>query len=75
LVTRAEDLRPAAHLHVLLYHLMGGPVPEYAHHWLLRGPGGARLSKRDGAPPVRDLRAAGHSPAQVMAMARQTAPI
>ncbi len=75
LVTRAEDLRPATHLHVLLYSLMGAPVPEYAHHPLLLGPGGARLSKRGGAAPVRDLRAAGHSPAQVIAMARQAAPI
>ena len=74
LVTRALDLRPATHLHVLLYHLMGLPAPDYAHHDLLHGPDGARLSKRGGAPPVQALRAAGYSPAAVMAMAQARVP-
>jgi glutamyl-Q tRNA(Asp) synthetase len=69
LVTRAEDLRPATHLHVLLQHLMGWPTPVYAHHRLLRGPDGARLAKRDGAASVRALRDAGHSAHEVLAMA------
>ncbi len=59
LVTRAHDLKPATHLHVLLQHLMHWPTPAYAHHALLTGPTGARLSKRDGAVPIRDLRAKG----------------
>ncbi len=70
LVTRGEDLRPAAHLHVLLQHLMGLPNPEYAHHGLLRGPDGARLAKRDGAAAVREMRGAGLSAAAVLARAR-----
>jgi glutamyl-Q tRNA(Asp) synthetase len=69
LVTRAEDLRPATHLHVMLQRLMGWPTPVYAHHRLLRGPGGARLAKRDGAATVRALRDAGHCPPEVLAMA------
>ncbi|MBY0333544.1 MAG: tRNA glutamyl-Q(34) synthetase GluQRS [Acetobacteraceae bacterium] len=69
LVTRAEDLRPATHLHRLLQALMGWPAPAYRHHPLLRGADGRRLSKRDGAPALRALRAAGLSAGQVRAMA------
>ncbi len=70
LVTRGEDLRMATHLHVLLQHLLGLPTPQYAHHMLLRGADGARLSKRDGAASVRALREAGLSAAAVIARAR-----
>jgi glutamyl-Q tRNA(Asp) synthetase len=70
LVTRGEDLRPATDLHVLLQHLMGWKVPEYAHHRLLRGADGARLSKRDGAAAVRALRQAGLDREAVLALAR-----
>jgi glutamyl-Q tRNA(Asp) synthetase len=69
LVTRAEDLRAATHLHVLLQRLLGLPTPEYAHHGLLRGPDGARLAKRDGALAVAALRARGVPPDEVLAMA------
>jgi glutamyl-Q tRNA(Asp) synthetase len=66
LVTRAADLKPATHLHVLLQHLLGWPTPAYRHHRLLKGPDGARLSKRNGAPAVRELRVQGLSPRQVV---------
>lgn len=69
LVTRGEDLRPATAIHRLLQTLLGWPEPEYAHHPLLHGADGVRLSKRDGAPSLRGLRAAGHTPAQIRAMA------
>ena len=59
LVTRAEDLREAAHLHRLLQHLKDWPAPRYAHHALLRDGEGRRLSKRDNAISVRALRASG----------------
>jgi glutamyl-Q tRNA(Asp) synthetase len=59
LVTRAVDLRPATHLHRLIQHLMGWPAPRYAHHALLTDANGQRLSKRDGAVTVREMRAAG----------------
>ncbi|MFL1461115.1 tRNA glutamyl-Q(34) synthetase GluQRS [Roseococcus sp. DSY-14] len=68
-VTRGEDLRPATAIHRLLQALLGWPEPRYAHHRLLAGPDGRRLAKRDGAPSLRALRAAGHSPAAVRAMA------
>jgi glutamyl-Q tRNA(Asp) synthetase len=69
LVTRGEDLRPATSLHRLLQALMGWPAPDYAHHRLLTDASGRRLAKRDRAATLRDLRAAGRSPAEVRAMA------
>ena len=69
LVTRAADLLPATHLHVLLQHVMGWPLPSYAHHGLMRDAAGQRLSKRDGAVSVRSLRNAGLDAAAVLAMA------
>ncbi len=69
LVVRGEDLRPAAHLHRLLQHLMGWPAPRYAHVALKLGPDGRRLAKRDQASTVRALREFGASPAEVLAMA------
>jgi glutamyl-Q tRNA(Asp) synthetase len=69
LVTRAADLKPATHLHVLLQHLNGWPTPAYAHHVLLTGPDGTRLAKRAGAPSVRDLRAAGLAATEILARA------
>ena len=68
-VVRGEDLREAAGLHRLLQALLGLPTPIYRHHRLLTSPEGKRLSKRDGAASIRALREAGHSAAEVRAMA------
>lgn len=67
LVTRGEDLRPAADLHRLLQALLGWPAPLYAHHRLLCGPDGRRLAKRDHAETLRALREAGQSADEVRA--------
>ena len=67
LVTRAQDLRPAADLHRLLQALFGWPAPRYAHHRLMMGADGQRLSKRTGAPTLRSLREAGADPASIRA--------
>ncbi|MCU0946154.1 MAG: tRNA glutamyl-Q(34) synthetase GluQRS [Rubritepida sp.] len=69
LVTRGEDLLAATDIHRLLQALMGWAAPVYAHHPLIRGADGERLAKRAGAPALRALRLAGHTPAQVRAMA------
>ncbi len=69
LVTRAEDLKPATHLHRLLQALMDWPEPCYAHHRLFTDASGRRLAKRDKAATLRDLRAAGWSPEAVRALA------
>ena len=64
LVTRAEDLRPATDLQRLLQALLGWPAPRYAHHPLLLGADGKRLSKRNGAPSLRAMREAGMTVAE-----------
>ncbi|MEI8393645.1 MAG: tRNA glutamyl-Q(34) synthetase GluQRS [Rhodospirillaceae bacterium] len=69
LVTRGLDLLRATDIHRLLQALLGLPVPHYHHHGLLTGADGRRLSKRDGATSIQTLRAAGHTPAAVQAMA------
>jgi glutamyl-Q tRNA(Asp) synthetase len=69
LVTRAEDLLSATHLHRLLQHLFAWPIPAYAHHQLLRDETGRKLSKRDGALSIRALRDAGWQPADVLSQA------
>jgi len=69
LVIRGCDLFHATHLHRLLQALLGYETPEYRHHPLLLNARGVKLSKRDGAIAIRDLRAAGKSPAEVRALA------
>ncbi|MCX7932107.1 MAG: tRNA glutamyl-Q(34) synthetase GluQRS [Rhodovarius sp.] len=68
LVTRGEDLQPATAIHRLLQELLGLPEPLYAHHRLILDAAGRRLAKRDRAATLRDLRAAGLSPADVLAL-------
>jgi glutamyl-Q tRNA(Asp) synthetase len=69
LVTRGVDLQPATDLHRLLQELLGWPEPAYAHHPLILGVDGKRLAKREGAPTLTALRAAGMAPAAVRALA------
>jgi len=66
-VTRGEDLAGVTHIHVLLQRLLGLPTPVYAHHKLLTDATGKRLAKRDKAATLRAMRAAGESPADVIA--------
>lgn len=67
LVVRGEDLAEATPAQLRLARLLGRSTPaEYAHHRLIRKANGAKLSKADGDTGVRDLRAAGHRPADVI---------
>ncbi len=68
LVTRGEDLFHATHIHRLLQALLGLPVPDYWHHGLIRDARGVRLAKSKGAPALRDLRAAGMTADEVLAL-------
>lgn len=74
LVTRGEDLLHATDVHRLLQALLGLPEPEYWHHALLLGSDGKRFAKRDRSVSVPDLRAAGKSAAEVLAMAEALVP-
>jgi len=69
LVTRGEDLFLATHVHRLVQALLDLPVPEWHHHGLLADAAGTRLAKRSDAAAIRAYRAAGHSPAEVRALA------
>ncbi len=60
-VVRGADLFEAAHIQRLLQALLALPTPTYRHHPLLLGADGEKLSKRDGAESLRDLRARGVS--------------
>ena len=63
LVTRGEDLFHATHVHRLLQALLGLSTPRWHHHALLRAADGTRLAKREGAPALASMRAAGVDPA------------
>jgi glutamyl-Q tRNA(Asp) synthetase len=65
LVTRGQDLFHATHLHRLLQALLGLAAPTYRHHPLLKNEQGERLSKRDGALALRQMKSDGLSPAEV----------
>ncbi|MFK5922760.1 MAG: tRNA glutamyl-Q(34) synthetase GluQRS [Verrucomicrobiota bacterium] len=59
LVTRGQDLFESTHLHRLLQALLNLPVPEYAHHPLIKDAAGTRLAKRKKSPALKDLRTSG----------------
>jgi glutamyl-Q tRNA(Asp) synthetase len=69
LVTRGDDLLSATHVHRLLQALLALPMPRYHHHALILDAAGRRLAKRDGSLSLSALRAAGHTPDEVRAMA------
>ena len=66
-IIRGQDLFEAAHIQRLLQALLGYPEPVYRHHRLLLGPDGKRFAKRDKAQTLRELRAAGVTPAELRA--------
>lgn len=58
-VTRGIDLFHASHVHRLLQHLLGLPVPVWHHHPVLVEADGRKLAKRRDAPALADRRRAG----------------
>ena len=67
LVTRGEDLLPAAHVQRLLQALLALPEPAYAHHRLILDEQGRKFSKRDQAVTLKTFRDAGAGPADIFA--------
>ncbi|MGL3211371.1 tRNA glutamyl-Q(34) synthetase GluQRS [Bradyrhizobium sp. BR 1433] len=64
-VVRGVDLFWSTSVHRLLQELLGLPVPNYRHHRLIRDAAGQKLSKSTQATGLRELRAAGASPADI----------
>jgi glutamyl-tRNA synthetase/glutamyl-Q tRNA(Asp) synthetase len=70
LVVRGEDLADTTPAQLRLARLLGRrDVPVFAHHPLIRKPGGAKLSKADGDTGVREGRTNGRRPAEVIGAA------
>lgn len=70
LVVRGEDLLEATAAQIRLGRALGRVLPPaFAHHPLVRRPDGSKLSKSTGDTGVRELRADGRSPEEVIALA------
>ena len=70
LVVRGRDLLHATASQIRLARRLGRETPTaFAHHPLIRRPDGRKLSKSAGDTGVRELRAAGRSAAEVIALA------
>jgi len=67
-VVRGQDLFWATGIHRLLQALLGLPQPVYHHHKLILDADGRKLSKSTQATSLRELRAAGATPADVRRM-------
>ncbi|MDA9407644.1 tRNA glutamyl-Q(34) synthetase GluQRS [Bradyrhizobium sp. CCBAU 45384] len=64
-IVRGQDLFHATSVHRLLQALLGLTEPIYRHHGLIRGTDGGKLSKSNRSTGLRELRAAGISPAGI----------
>jgi len=64
-VVRGEDLFWSTSVHRLLQRLLGLPQPAYRHHRLVLDGEGLKLSKSTMATGLRELRAAGATPADI----------
>lgn len=74
LVIRGEDLLESTGRQRALARLLGRRRPlHFMHHRLVRHPDGAKLSKSAGDSGVRELRAAGITPAEVLGRAAHAA--
>ncbi|MBM4187053.1 MAG: tRNA glutamyl-Q(34) synthetase GluQRS [Gemmatimonadetes bacterium] len=70
LVVRGDDLLASTGRQIMLGTMLGRrQPPRFLHHPLIMAPTGQKLSKRDGAPGLDDLRRAGLSPGEVLGMA------
>jgi len=70
LVIRGRDLLDATPPQIRLARVLGRErPPAFLHHPLIRKPSGAKLSKADRDTSVRDLRAAGATPGEVIGRA------
>ena len=66
-VVRGKDLQPSTSVHRVLQTLLGLPEPRYFHHRLILDENGEKLSKSLGSETIRARRAAGETPAILIA--------
>jgi glutamyl-Q tRNA(Asp) synthetase len=64
-VVRGRDLFWSTSVHRLLQSLLGLPRPAYRHHRLILDDTGRKLAKSTKATGLRELRAAGATPADI----------
>jgi glutamyl/glutaminyl-tRNA synthetase len=67
-VVRGADLLTSTARQLLLYEALGWTPPAWCHAPLVCDASGHRLAKRAGGLAIRDLRAAGKTPHEVLAM-------
>ena len=65
-VIRGDDHLTNTARQLMLFAAIGAPAPKYAHHSLIHGPAGGKLSKRHGATSVGDFRELGYLPQAVV---------
>jgi glutamyl-tRNA synthetase len=65
-VVRGADLLLSTARQILLYRALGWPEPAWAHAPLVVDAEGRRLAKRTAGLSIRELRARGHSPGDVL---------
>ena len=61
-VIRGDDHLTNTARQLLLFRALGAPVPVFAHHSMVLGAEGGKLSKRHGATSVGDFRGLGYLP-------------
>jgi nondiscriminating glutamyl-tRNA synthetase len=64
-VIRGDDHLTNTARQQLLFTALGAPLPRFAHHSMVLGPDGGKLSKRHGATSVGEYREAGYLAAAV----------
>ena len=67
-IVRGADHVTNTATQIQIMKALGGTPPTFAHHSLLSGPGGEKLSKRLGALSLRDLRAQGVEPMALLSL-------
>ena len=67
-VVRGSDHVTNTATQIQMIKALGGDIPNFSHHSLLTGPGGAALSKRLGTLALKDLRDAGIQPAALFSL-------
>jgi glutamyl-tRNA synthetase len=67
-VIRGADHVTNTAVQIEIFIALGATPPRFAHHSLLTGPGGAALSKREGALSLAELRAEGVEPMALVSL-------